>query len=148
MMKRILASILALAACTAALAGCSSDSPSTSSSTPAPSSSGNVSASTPNSSQPSSPAASTSEPVELSLCMSQIRWGVSVDDGHMQKFTEELEKATNTKIEMIAPTHNDYMEKLNVLLASGDYPDIFIPQQAWDYVGQFANRGYLTPLTK
>ena len=148
-MKRILASILAVAACTAALTGCSSSSPSNSVSTPTPSSGGNTSAGTSNSAQPpSSSAVSTSEPVELSLCMSQIRWGVSVDDGHMQKFTEQLEKSTNTKIEMIAPTHNDYMEKLNVLLASGDYPDIFIPQQAWDYVGQFANRGYLIPLTK
>jgi len=87
-------------------------------------------------------------PRELSLCMSQIRWGISVDDAHMKAFVEALEKATNTKIEMIAPTHNDYQEKLNVLMASGEYPDIIRPQQAWDVISQFAARGYLAPVTE
>ncbi len=87
-------------------------------------------------------------PRELSLCMSQTRWGGSVDDTHMKAYVEALEKATNTKIEMIAPTHTDFNEKLNVLMASGEYPDIIRPQQSWDYIGQFAVRGYLQPVTK
>jgi putative aldouronate transport system substrate-binding protein len=87
-------------------------------------------------------------PREVSLCMSQIRWGISVDDNMMKLWTEALETATNTKIEIIAPTHNDYMDKVNVLLSSGDYPDIIRPQQAWDYVSQFAVRGYLQPVTE
>lgn len=144
-MKKTLASILAVAACFASLTGCSS-SGNASTSTPGSSDTVSSSAASPASSVASEEA--PSEPAELSLCMSQIRWGISVDDGHMQKWVEELEKATNTKIEMIAPTHNDYMEKLNVLLASGDIPDIMVPQQAWDYVGQFAVRGYIQPLTE
>ncbi|MGI5899737.1 MAG: extracellular solute-binding protein [Christensenellales bacterium] len=93
--------------------------------------------------------AGTGEPPrEVSLCMSQIRWGISVDDTMMKLWTQAMEEATNTKIEIIAPTHNDYMDKVNVLLSSGDYPDIIRPQQAWDYVSQFAVRGYLQPLTE
>lgn len=87
-------------------------------------------------------------PRELSLCMSQIRWGQSVDEAHMKVYVEALEKGSNTKIEMIAPTHNDYQEKLNVLMASGEYPDMILPQQAWDVISQFAVRGYLLPVTE
>lgn len=145
-MKKTLASVLAVAAVAASLAGCSSSTSSTASSSTA--SAGSTASSQAASSAVSDASQESAEPAELSLCMSQIRWGISVDDNHMQQWVAELEKATNTKIEMIAPTHNDYMEKLNVLLASGDIPDIMIPQQAWDYVGQFAVRGYIQPLTQ
>ena len=144
-MKKTLASVLAVAALVATMAGCSSSG--SSSTAPAASKTPTAASNTPAASSSAS-VEESAEPAELSLCMSQIRWGISVDDGHMQKWVEELQNATNTKIEMIAPTHNDYMEKLNVLLASGDTPDIMIPQQAWDYVGQFAVRGYIQPLTE
>jgi putative aldouronate transport system substrate-binding protein len=87
-------------------------------------------------------------PREVSLCMSQIRWGYSVDEKMMKEWAAVIEKATNTKITIIAPTMNDYNQKVNVLLASGDYPDIIQPQQAWDTVSQYAARGYLQPLTQ
>jgi putative aldouronate transport system substrate-binding protein len=85
---------------------------------------------------------------EVSLCMSQIRFGYSVDEKMMQAWTAVIEKATNTKIEIISPTHNDFNEKLNVLLSSGSYPDIIRPQQSWDTVSQYAVRGYLQPVTQ
>ena len=85
---------------------------------------------------------------EVSLCMSQIRFGTSVDEKLMRSWVEVIEKATNTKIAIIAPTHNDFNDKLNILFASGDYPDIIRPQQAFDTVSQYAVRGYLQPVTK
>ena len=85
---------------------------------------------------------------EISLCQSQIRFGSSVDENLMRVWTDVIEKATSTKITIIAPTHNDYNDKLNVLLASGDYPDIIRAQQAFDTVSQYAVRGYLQPITK
>lgn len=88
------------------------------------------------------------EPREVSLCMSQIRFGYSVDEKMMQEWIGAIEKATNTKIEIISPTHNDFNEKLNVLLSSGSYPDIIRPQQSWDTVSQYAVRGYLQPVTQ
>lgn len=88
-------------------------------------------------------------PREISLCMSQIRWGAgSVDEKMMQEWTKVIEENTNTKIEIISPTHNDYEEKLNVLLSAGDYPDVIRVQQAWDLVPQYATRGYLQPVTQ
>jgi putative aldouronate transport system substrate-binding protein len=87
-------------------------------------------------------------PRELSLCMSQIRFGYSVDEKMMREWVAVIEKATNTKIEIISPTHNDFNEKLNVLLSSGSYPDIIRPQQSWDSVSQYAVRGYLQPVTQ
>ena len=85
---------------------------------------------------------------DLSLCMSQIRYGYSVDDKLMRSWVEPIEKATNTKIEIKALPHNDFFTLLNVQMASGDYPDIIRPQQSWNYVTQFAIRGYLQPLTR
>jgi len=138
--KRILALILVLALSTALMTSCSSGETDAVSDPASPAQSGDAS------SQPSS--SMTEAPREISLCMSQIRWGSSVDEKMMQEWTRVIEENTNTKIEIIAPTHNDYEQKLNVLLAAGDYPDIIRPAQAWDTVPQYAVRGYLQPVTE
>ena len=92
--------------------------------------------------------AASAESRSVSLCMSQIRYGYSVNDTMMQAWVGEIEKATNTKITIDALPHNNMNEYLNVRLASGDYPDIIRPQQAWDMVSQYGMRGYLQPLTQ
>ena len=49
---------------------------------------------------------------------------------------------------MIAPGHNDYKQNLNVMLSSGEIPDIMLVQNAPDNIPQYANRGYLLPVTE
>lgn len=134
--KRWVASTLALALAASALAGCAGgDAPGSSAGSSSPGASGG-----------SAGSVSSSEPVELSLCLSQTSWGNSVDPDLMEAFKQKIEEATNTKIEMISPPHNDYREKLNVLLTSGEIPDVYQVQLALDTVPLYALRGYAAPL--
>ena len=84
----------------------------------------------------------------VSLCMSQIRYGYSVNDSMMRAWVDVIERATNTSISIDPLPHNDFNVHLNVRLASGDYADIIRPQQSWDTVSQFAVRGFLQPVTQ
>ena len=99
---------------------------------------------------PNTPAAPnepvSEEPVKLSVCKSNTSWGRSVDADHIEAVVAEVEKATNTDIEVIAPPHNGYAEKVNILLTSGDIPDIYTIPDASDNTGTHAVRGYLAPL--
>jgi len=89
---------------------------------------------------------SAAKPVELSFCQAQQLWGGSTDADLQQAYISLLEKKTNTKITMIAPPHNDYTQKLNVILASGDVPDLFNIYSAMKSVPVFARRGYLAAI--
>lgn len=146
--RRILAVLLTAAVLVAQLGGCNGGEGSGSSS--ASDSAASVSAGTEEDSQGEDGGEEESSPESrsVSLCMSQIRWGVSVDENMMKEWVKVVEENTNTQIEMIAPANNDYEQKLNVLLAAGDYPDIIRPFRGWDTVPQFAQRGYLQPLTE
>lgn len=89
---------------------------------------------------------SAAKPVPLTICMASGNWGGSSDPGLMDEFRKYMEKATNTTIKMIAPPMNTYSEKMNVLLASGDIPDVFQVTKAMVNVHTFTQRGYTAPL--
>ena len=85
-------------------------------------------------------------PAEISFAMAQQLWGGATDPDLQKAFVELMEQETNTKIEMIAPPHSDYSQKLNVILASGDIPDLFNIYGAMSNVPVYAQRGYLREL--
>lgn len=88
----------------------------------------------------------TEEPVKISLCMPQTSWGKSIDAKMMEAFKRRIEEKTNTQIEMIAPPASDYQDRLNVLLTSGEIPDIYVVQAAQDNIPLYGIRGYAAPL--
>ncbi len=86
-------------------------------------------------------------PVKLSFCLSQTGWGgEAVDPELMKEVQKVIEQKTNTELEVIAPPQSSYNDKLNVLLASGQIPDIFSIRKAMDNVQIMAARGYTMPL--
>ncbi len=85
-------------------------------------------------------------PAPIRFSMAQQLWGGSTDPSLQAAFVELMEQATNTQIEMIAPPHSDYSQRLSVMLASGDLPDLFNIYAAMDNVPVFAQRGYLLAL--
>ncbi|RHP36176.1 extracellular solute-binding protein [Lachnotalea sp. AF33-28] len=88
------------------------------------------------------------EPVKISLCMPQTSWGKSIDSEMMEAFKKVIEEKTNTQIEMISPPSSDYQDRLNVLLTSGEIPDIYVVQSAQDNIPLYGIRGYAAPLNE
>lgn len=86
-------------------------------------------------------------PVKLSFCLSQTGWGGEAVDPELMKDVQKvIEEKTNTELEVIAPPQSTYNDKLNVMLASGQIPDIFAIRKAMDGVQVMAARGYTLPL--
>lgn len=86
-------------------------------------------------------------PVKLSFCLSQTGWGGEAVDPELMKDVQKvIEDKTNTELEVIAPPQSTYNDKLNVMLASGQIPDIFAIRKAMDGVQVMAARGYTLPL--
>jgi putative aldouronate transport system substrate-binding protein len=86
-------------------------------------------------------------PVKLSFCLSQTGWGGEAVDPELMKDVQKvIEDKTNTELEVISPPQSTYNDKLNVMLASGQIPDIFAIRKAMDNVQVMAARGYTLPL--
>ncbi len=71
----------------------------------------------------------------------------NVDNYNDNEFTKYIEEKTNIDLEFVMATENEAQQKLNLLLATGDYPDIIMgtqlnPAQQALYGGQ----GSLIPL--
>jgi putative aldouronate transport system substrate-binding protein len=85
--------------------------------------------------------------VKLSFCLSQTGWGGEAVDPELMTAVEKvIEGKTNTDLEVIAPPQSTYNDKLNVILASGQIPDIYAIRKAMDTVQVMAARGYTMPL--
>lgn len=91
---------------------------------------------------------SAKKPVSLKVCLPSSSWGGSADPGLMDEVKKYMEKQTNTTINMIAPPMNTYSDKINVLLASGDVPDVFRITKAMKNIHAFTQRGYTAGLDK
>jgi len=89
---------------------------------------------------------SASKPTPLTIAMPT--WGGCADPLLMDEVKKEMEKRTNTTIKMIAPPANSYTDKINVLLSSGDIPDVFRISKAMVNVHSFTVRGFAAPLDK
>lgn len=64
------------------------------------------------------------EKIELSALVVQLPYKLT--DVKTNEFTIELEDMTNVHLNMTVVPQDSYQEKLNLLLASGDYPDIIM----------------------
>lgn len=91
---------------------------------------------------------SAKKPVPLTVCLPSSSWGGSNDPGLMEDVKQYIEKKTDTSIKAISPPLNTYSDKINVLLASGDIPDIFRINKAMVNVHTFTVRGYTAALDK
>ncbi len=89
-----------------------------------------------------------SAPKPAPLTIAMPTWGGSTDPLLMDEVKKEMEKQTNTIIKMIAPPANTYSDKINVLLSSGDIPDVFRINKAMVNVHTFTARGFAAPLDK
>lgn len=89
-----------------------------------------------------------SAPKPAPLTIAMPTWGGSADPLLMEEVKKEMERQTNTTIKMIAPPANSYSDKLNVLLSSGDIPDVFRINKAMVNVHTYTTRGFATPLDK
>ncbi|MCQ4833273.1 extracellular solute-binding protein, partial [Hungatella sp. SL.1.14] len=60
---------------------------------------------------------------------------------------EAIEKAANVKLEIEVPPINNYLDRLNVIMASGELPDIVFLQETSDSsFYKWADDGLLIPL--
>ncbi len=91
---------------------------------------------------------SAKKPVPLTVCLPSSSWGGSNDPGLMEEVKKYIEQKTNTTIKAISPPLNTYSDKINVLLASGDIPDVFRINKAMVNVHTFTVRGYTAALDK
>ncbi|MCX7708454.1 MAG: extracellular solute-binding protein [Clostridia bacterium] len=108
---------------------------------------GSKSADTTEKKETSKEAEKPKEKVKLSFCLSQNGWGgEAVDPELMAEVEKVIEEKTNTDLEVIAPPQSSYNEKLNVMLSSGQIPDIFAVRKAMDNMQVYAARGYTMPL--
>jgi putative aldouronate transport system substrate-binding protein len=85
-------------------------------------------------------------PANLTVCMPN--WGASTDPGLQEAVKDYMEKQTKTSIKMLAIPMNAYSDKINVLLASGDIPDVYRVTKAMVNVQAYTNRGYTAELDK
>lgn len=86
------------------------------------------------------------EIVSLSVCFNDNNWGKAKDADLQGEFVKFMEQKTNTKITPIIPPAGNYNDKLNILVSSGDVPDVFVIQQAMYQLPNFASRGNVIAL--
>jgi putative aldouronate transport system substrate-binding protein len=84
--------------------------------------------------------------VKLTVCLPDTQWGSSRDNELQKDVIKELEGKTNTKLNCIIPPQGSYKEKVNILVSSGDIPDVFRVFQAMVSLPGYAARGQIMPL--
>ena len=128
--KKVLSSDLSTAMLLSVMAGCSSGNSSSGSSAPA-SGSGSVSASAPSSSGSGS-GSGLSAPGEFPITQTPVTLSIVTPDAtylsdfNENEFTKWYEEKTNVHVEYTSVPAQSKKEKINLLLASGDYPDIIM----------------------
>ena len=86
-------------------------------------------------------AGESGEPVELTLFLDNM----NITDGSYVK--TEIERITNTKLNIIQATPDEMDNKLNIMLASGDIPDIF-QCETTTMEGKLLSSGILLPINE
>lgn len=85
-------------------------------------------------------------PVTLSVCLPG--WSGSTDPGLQEETKKYMEQKNNIIIKMIYIPMNSYADKLSVLLASGDIPDVFQITKAMVNVPAYATKGYIANIDR
>lgn len=86
--------------------------------------------------------ASNNEPVKIRL-MNRINTDVKVENN---PYFKEVEKLANVKLEIEAPPINNYNDRLQIVMASGDLPDLVYIWSLDKNYEQWASEGLLIPL--
>jgi putative aldouronate transport system substrate-binding protein len=82
--------------------------------------------------------------VTLSMFIGGLDESVTSFDYKDNLFTKRIVDETGIKLDIIAASKTDAVQKRNVLLSTGDYPDIIL---GWDLdLAYYANQGILIPL--
>lgn len=81
----------------------------------------------------------------------KVMFDFNIDPGGMSltdnEYIDFLQEKTGVRVEIDSPGSSGYMDRLNILMASGDYPDAFMISHAErNRLLQFANDGLLTDL--
>ncbi len=85
--------------------------------------------------------------VTITVCASDINWQAQCrDEGLLKALFAEVEKKINLTIKLVLPPNSQYKEKLNLLLTSGDKPDVFRVFQAMQFLPTYIARGDAIPL--
>lgn len=84
-----------------------------------------------------------SEPLEFTVVVDAITWTSAGLDIHESEVYEKWCEMSNTRITFNTPPHNGFNEKVNLLFASGDYPEVVRTAPNWQ---QYANEGYFITL--
>jgi putative aldouronate transport system substrate-binding protein len=87
-------------------------------------------------------AAKSNEPVKIRL-MNRINADVKVDDN---PYFKEIEKLANVKLEIEAPPINNYNDRLQIVMASGDLPDVIYIWNLDQNYERWASDGLFQPL--
>lgn len=85
---------------------------------------------------------------ELTVLMETKSWGGTDEPKIAKAFKEYAEEKVGVTIDMIAPPHNSYNERLNVLLVSGEKLDVIKFQGAPRYLPGAITKGQILPLNE
>ena len=85
-------------------------------------------------------------PVTLTVCLPA--WGMANDPALQEEVKKYMEQQNNIVIKMIYIPMNSYSDKLPVLLASGDIPDVYQVTKAMANVPGYAVKGYAANIDK
>ncbi len=89
---------------------------------------------------------SAKSPVTLTVCLPT--WGMAADPALQEEVKKYMEKQNNIVIKMIYIPLNSYADKLPVLLASGDFPDVYQVTKAMANVPGYAVKGYAADIDR
>jgi putative aldouronate transport system substrate-binding protein len=84
------------------------------------------------------------EPITLDVLT--VRWGNMGDTFTQNTWLQELEKATNVKVNWQVMSSNDWGEQKSVMLASGELPDVIMGNIAFGDADIINNLPYFRPL--
>lgn len=82
----------------------------------------------------------------ITLDVLTVRWGNMGDTFKNNKWLQDLEKATNVKINWQVMSSNDWGEQKSIMLASGKLPDIIFGDNAFSDSDIVNNLSYFRPL--
>lgn len=92
--------------------------------------------------QPAGTETKSAAPLKIRM-VNRINAEVKIDDNPI---TREIEKKANVKLDIEAPPIKDYDDKLNMIMASDDLPDLIYLRSANSSYENWAKQGLLIPL--
>ena len=154
MKVKILVTLIAAVLCVSLLAGCQdSDSTNDETVTMSPTTTGSVSGN--ETAQPTVPSQDETElkgpgqeePLEFSILLNAIMWTKNNLDINESEELKAWEEYSNTRITFITPPSSEYEDKLSIMTAGGDLPDVIVSGSSDKFdVNDLIDADAITPL--